>query len=72
VYLHTWQVTGNAFLRTIIEEILDNSGREMTDPAGGSLLSPRRRYHRAEGKFFLWTPNEIWAVLEDDIQAKRL
>lgn len=42
VYLHAWQVTGNAFFRTITEEILDYVTREMTDPAGGFLLDSRR------------------------------
>jgi uncharacterized protein YyaL (SSP411 family) len=35
VYLHTWQVTGDEFFRTIPEEILDYVVREMTAPAGG-------------------------------------
>jgi uncharacterized protein YyaL (SSP411 family) len=29
VYLHAWQVTGNEFLRTITEEILDYVIREL-------------------------------------------
>ena len=32
VYLHAWQVTGEPFYRTIVEETLDYVVREMTDP----------------------------------------
>ena len=35
VYLHAWQVTGNEFYRTIVEETLDYVAREMRSPEGG-------------------------------------
>jgi uncharacterized protein YyaL (SSP411 family) len=35
VYLHAWQVSGNEFLRTITEEMLDYVVREMLDDQGG-------------------------------------
>jgi uncharacterized protein YyaL (SSP411 family) len=38
VYLHTWQVTGNEFFRTITEEILDSVVREMLDADGVQML----------------------------------
>jgi uncharacterized protein YyaL (SSP411 family) len=81
VYLHAWQATGNEFLRTITEEILDYVIREMTDSAGGfsaqdadptALRSGDDRSEGEEGKFFVWTPYEIRAVLgshADDFMA---
>jgi hypothetical protein len=36
VYLHAWQVTGNEFLRTVTEEILDYVMREMTYVGAGA------------------------------------
>ncbi|MEP7359102.1 MAG: thioredoxin domain-containing protein, partial [Anaerolineales bacterium] len=35
VYLHLWQLTGDAEFRRIVEEVLDYVLREMTDPLGG-------------------------------------
>jgi uncharacterized protein YyaL (SSP411 family) len=69
VYLHTWQVTGNSFYRTITEGILDYVVREMTDPAGGFYSTQDADSEGEEGRFFIWTPDEIRAVLDD--QASR-
>ena len=63
VYLHGWQVTSNPFHRTIAEEILDYVIREMTGPAGGFYSTQDADSEGEEGKFFLWTPDEIRAVL---------
>jgi uncharacterized protein YyaL (SSP411 family) len=82
VYLHAWQVTAEPFLRTITEETLDYVVREMTDPGGGfystqdadptPLRSGDDRSEGEEGKFFVWTPEEIRDVLGDDAQADAL
>jgi uncharacterized protein YyaL (SSP411 family) len=69
VYLHAWQVTGNEFFRTITEEILDYVVREMTDPSGGFYSTQDADSEGVEGKFFVWTPDEIRAVLGDDADA---
>ena len=63
VYLHAWQVTGNEFFRTITEEILDYIVREMTDPAGGFYSTQDADSEGEEGKFFVWTVDEIRAIL---------
>jgi uncharacterized protein YyaL (SSP411 family) len=65
VYLHAWQVTGNAFYRTIVEETLDYVVHEMTDPAGGFYSTQDADSEGEEGKFFVWTPDEIRDVLSD-------
>jgi uncharacterized protein YyaL (SSP411 family) len=69
VYLHAWQVTGNEFFRTITEEILDYVIREMTDPAGGFYSTQGADSECAEGKFFVWMPDEIRKVLGDEAEA---
>jgi uncharacterized protein YyaL (SSP411 family) len=66
VYLHTWQVTGNEFFRTITEEILDYVVREMCAPEGGFYSTQEADSEGVEGKFFVWTPDEIQAVLGSD------
>ena len=70
VYLHAWQVTGNEFFRTITEEILDYVMREMLDPQGGFYSTQDADSEGEEGKFFVWTPDEIRGVL--DSQASPL
>jgi hypothetical protein len=65
-YLHAWQVTGNRFFRTITQEVLDYVLREMTDPAGGFYSAQDADSEGEEGKFFVWTPAEIRAVLGSD------
>ena len=66
VYLHAWQVTGNAFFRTISEEILDYVMREMLDPQGGFYSTQDADSEGEEGKFFVWTPDEIREALGGD------
>jgi uncharacterized protein YyaL (SSP411 family) len=63
VYLHAWQVTGNEFFRTITEEILDYAMREMLDPGGGFYSTQDADSEGEEGKFFVWTPDEIREIL---------
>jgi uncharacterized protein YyaL (SSP411 family) len=63
VYLHAWQVTGEPFYRTITEETLDYVVREMTSPEGGFYSTQDADSEGEEGRFFVWTPDEIRAVL---------
>ena len=69
VYMHAWQVTGEPFYRTIAEEILDYVAREMTDDAGGFYSTQDADSEGEEGRFFLWTPDEIRQVLGDQAET---
>jgi uncharacterized protein len=62
-------VTGNELFRSIVEEILDYVIREMTDPDGGFYSTQDADSEGEEGKFFLWTPEEIRAILGDDAES---
>ncbi len=66
VYLHAWQVTGQPFFRAVVEETLDYVTREMLGPEGGFYATQDADSEGEEGKFFLWTTEEIRAVLGDD------
>jgi uncharacterized protein YyaL (SSP411 family) len=63
LYLHAYQLTGEPFYRRIVEETLDYITREMTDPLGGFYSTQDADSEGEEGKFFLWTPDEVKAIL---------
>jgi hypothetical protein len=65
LYFQTYQATGQAFYLKIGEEILDYVGREMTDPLGGFYSTQDADTEGHEGKYFVWTPDEINAILGD-------
>jgi uncharacterized protein len=63
MYLHLYQVTKNPDARRIAEETLDYVVREMTDAGGGFYSSQDADSEGEEGKFFVWTRQEILDVL---------
>ncbi len=63
LYLHTYQATGNPLYKRIVEETLDYVLREMTDPSGGFYSTQDADSEGEEGKYFVWTPEEIEEVL---------
>ena len=69
-YLEAFQVTGHGFYRRVAAEVLDYVLREMTSPEGGFYSATDADSEGEEGKFFVWTPGEIQAILGEE-EARR-
>jgi len=66
LYLETYQATGDAFYRRIAEETLDYILRDMTSEEGGFYSAEDADSEGEEGKFYVWSPEELEAVLDPD------
>jgi uncharacterized protein YyaL (SSP411 family) len=67
-YLHGWQALGHERYRRVCEETLDWALREMRGPEGGFYSALDADSEGEEGRFYVWTPAEIRAVLGDPSQ----
>lgn len=77
VYLHAWQVTGHERWRQVLAETIEYVLRDLRHPDGGFYSAedadspgPDGRGH--EGRFYVWTPEELAAVLEGEELAAAL
>lgn len=66
VYLHLFQVTKDDFYKRIAVETLEYVKREMLDQLGGFYSTQDADSEGVEGKFFVWTPQEIEELLGAD------
>ena len=71
IYLEAYQVTKEPLYKRIATEILDYEIREMTSPEGGFYSSTDADSEGEEGKFFVWTPDEVKAIIGGE-EARRL
>ncbi|HLN33234.1 MAG TPA: thioredoxin domain-containing protein [Gemmataceae bacterium] len=62
-YLEAYQATGAASHRRVVEETLDYVLREMTSPEGFFYSTQDADSEGEEGKFFVWSAQEVQNVL---------
>src|SRR6185369_8686105 len=70
LYLHYFQVSGDASARATVEGILDYVLREMTHPDGGFYSTQDADSEGHEGKFFVWDIAEIRDALGETAAAQ--
>jgi uncharacterized protein len=62
-YLDAYRITGDADYARVARETCDYILREMTDADGGFYSTQDADSEGVEGKFFVWTPAEVEAIL---------
>jgi len=66
LYLRAWQVTGIDRFRDVAIEVLDYLDTTMADPSGGIHSAEDADSEEVEGKFAVWTWEELGEILGDD------
>ncbi|GAA4707423.1 DUF255 domain-containing protein [Brevibacillus fulvus] len=68
-YLEAYEATGNAAYATTARQIFSYVLRDMTDRQGGFYSAEDADSEGVEGKFYVWTPEEVSEVLGPELGA---
>ncbi|MGH9064438.1 MAG: thioredoxin domain-containing protein [Acidimicrobiales bacterium] len=66
-YLHGWQLTGEARWRQVLDETVGYVLRDLGTPEGGLCSAEDADSEGEEGRFYVWRPGEVEAVLGPDL-----
>ncbi|MDL4772270.1 thioredoxin domain-containing protein [Actinomadura xylanilytica] len=66
VYAHWWRLTGDPFARRIALETCDWMLRDLRTPQGGLASALDADSEGVEGRYYVWTPEELRNVLGEE------
>jgi uncharacterized protein YyaL (SSP411 family) len=70
-YLEGWQATKEPLFRRVAVETLDYVLRDMRAPEGGFYSATDADSEGEEGRYFVWTPQQVREALGDAEEARR-
>ncbi len=70
-YAETYQVTKDPFYKKVVEEILEYVQRDMTSEEGGFYSAEDADSEGEEGKFYVWSYDELKDILGEDFDIIR-
>jgi hypothetical protein len=65
-FLHGWQVTGRGDYLRVVAGIVDYVSRDLTTPSGGVCSAEDADSEGVEGRFYVWSPEQVLAALDGD------
>ncbi len=65
-YLHAWQVMGHERYRQVLDETVAYVLRDLRHPEGGFLSAEDADSEGEEGRFYVWTADQVVAALGGD------
>src|SRR6185503_18714518 len=71
-YLHAWQITGESLFLRVATETLDWALRELRQEEGGFASALDADSEGVEGRFYVWTPDEVRDALSEDLAPAAL
>ena len=64
-YLHAWQLTGEPRYRQVLDETVGYVLRDLAQPGGGLASAEDADSEGVEGRFYVWSLDEVRTVLAD-------
>ena len=69
VYLHAWQLTGESRFRQTLDETIEYVLRDLRHPLGGFFAAEDADSEGVEGKFYVWSIDEVRDICGADADA---
>jgi uncharacterized protein YyaL (SSP411 family) len=66
IYAQVYQITGEPRFKHVVEETVEYILREMFQPQGGFYSTQDADSEGVEGKFFVWSPDELKNILGEE------